>query len=271
MGRTTLLALAACLLAAAGPTRAVPPFPTPLPKAVEQADFVGIVRVAEVPTRPRAGFRADAPPLVAAKPVSVLKGDPGGRLRILWQTHCHSCYVRDPKTVEVIPPAVGDEYLVFLAKAPDGAFVRFGYEWHFHKMPPAPNVRTPPTADAWRAHAEVSPGVAGLGEAVKYRFTATRMTAEPWAGDQPNMTAEDVDVVDLARKQVLTVKKAGVRKRVPLVVEKGETYAHEIDLTEAFGITRPGEYWVFRGGASEDDGPLRFEVTDKLRKVGGGR
>ena len=41
-----------------------------------------------------------------------------------------------------------------------------------------------------------------------------------------------------------------------------------VDLTEAFGITKPGEYWVFRGGALEGNAPLRFEMTDKLRKGG---
>ena len=39
-----------------------------------------------------------------------------------------------------------------------------------------------------------------------------------------------------------------------------------IDLTDAFGLTKPGEYWVFRGGAFEGNAPLRFEITDNFRK-----
>jgi hypothetical protein len=37
------------------------------------------------------------------------------------------------------------------------------------------------------------------------------------------------------------------------------------DLVAAFGITEPGEYWVFRGAAFEGNAPLRFEVSDSVR------
>jgi hypothetical protein len=244
-----------------------PPASVPLAKAVDQAHFVGIVRVTEVSPTPKDGFRASAPPVVTAKLLAVLKGDPKADLRVVWQTYAPSCTIREPETVEVVPPAVGGEYMVFLTKREDGAFARLGYHRHFHKMPAAPNVRVQPANDNWRGHIEVTPAIAEKGEAVRYRFSATRLSAEPWTGNNSNMTAEDVDVVDFTRKRVLEVKKHGVRRTAPAVYEKGDTYRHEIDLTEAFGITEPGEYWVFRGGAFEGNAPLRFEITDRLKKI----
>lgn len=245
---------------------AAPPPEVLLAKAVETADFAGVVKITDVPAAPKAGFLASAPPTVVAKPLSVLKGDAKADLRVVWQTFCGVCLPSDPATVEVILPAVGDEYMVYLTKSKDGTFARLGYQWHFHKMPAAPNVRVQPSHDnAWRGLIEVSPSVAGLGEAVKYRFTRTRLGREPWTGNESNITAEDIDVIDLTRKQVLDRKKPGVRKTAPAVIEKGETVVDVIDLTEAFGITKPGEYWVFRGGAFEGNAPLRFDITDKLR------
>jgi len=81
------------------------------------------------------------------------------------------------------------------------------------------------------------------------------------------MIAEDIDVIDVARKRVLERKRPGERKPpTPTIVRKGETVVDVIDLTEAFDITQPGEYWVFRGGAFEGHAPLRFEVSDKIRR-----
>jgi hypothetical protein len=40
-----------------------------------------------------------------------------------------------------------------------------------------------------------------------------------------------------------------------------------IDLTEAFGITKPGEYWLIEGSAYETAAPLRFHITDKPRAL----
>jgi hypothetical protein len=261
--RFALTCLAAAALASVA--SATPPPYVPLTKAVEQADYVGVIEIAESPTGKK--FRASAPPVVAAKPVAVLKGEAKGNVRFAWQTHFPCCLPQDPNTVEVIPPGVGEQYMVFLVKGKDGGLTPMGYQWNLHKMPAAPTVRLQPSHDnAWRGLIEVSPAVAGRGEAVRYRFTRTRLAEQPWTGNDSNLIAEDIDVIDLTRKQVLDLKNPGVRKTAPAVVNKGETVVDEINLTEAFGITKPGEYWVFRGGAFEGNAPLRFEVTDKLRK-----
>lgn len=245
---------------------AVPPFEVPLAKAVEEADFVGIVEVMSVPAPPKGGFRASAPPTVVARTVTVLKGTESVGMSIVWQTYCPSCYLRDRAKVEIVPPKAGDEYMVYLRKGNDGTFARFGYFHHFHPMPAAPTVRVQPSDyGSWRGLIEVSPPVAAPGEAVRYRFTRTRLAAEAWTGDESNLTAEDIDAIDVARKRVLDRKKPGVRKTSPVVIKQGETVADVIDLTAAFGIAEPGEYWVFRRGADEDAGPLRFTVSDKLR------
>ena len=244
---------------------AIPPPSVPLAKAVEQADYVGVVEIAESPTDKK--FRASAPPIVTAKPVAVLKGDPKANVRIVWQTFCIVCVIRDPETVEVVPPAVGEQYMVFLVKDKDGTLGRLGYQWHFHKMPAAPTVRLQPSYDnSWRGVIEVSPAVAGPGEVVNYRFTRTRLAPDAWTGNESNLIAADIDVIDFTRKQVLDRKKPGERKSAPAVIEKGQTVVDVIDLTEAFGITKSGEYWVFHGRAFEGNAPLRFEVTDKFRK-----
>ena len=254
------------VLLGSGRSLAIPPMDLPLAKAVEQADFVGVVKIADVPAAPKAGFRASAPPMVGAKPLSVLKGAALADLRIVWQTYSSGgCDLRDPETVEVVPPVVGGEYMVYLTKGKDGTFARLGYQWYFHMMPAAPNVRVQPWDKSWRGLIEVSPAVAGPGEAVRYRFTRTRLAAEPWIGEESNVTAEDIDVIDFTRKRVLQSKKPGARKSTPAIIAKGDTVVDAIDLTDAFGITQPGEYWVFRGGAFESQAPLRFEVTDKLR------
>ncbi len=76
--------LAVALAAVALPTsvRAEPPAHVTLAKAVETADFVGIVEVTEAPTGKtfRPGDSMDA----TAKPVAVLKGDPKGPGRVKW-------------------------------------------------------------------------------------------------------------------------------------------------------------------------------------------
>jgi hypothetical protein len=264
MGFTVRTLVAAALAVVASSFGlASPPPAVPLPKALEQTDFVGIVSVTEVPPARAEGYRASDPPVVVVRPVAALKGGPAA-LRVVWQTFDPVCLPRDPKTVEVVPPAVGDEFMVFLTRGKDGTYNRLGYEWHFHRMPAAPTVRTQP-GDAWRGLMEVTPPVAGPGEAVRYRFTRTRLAAEPWVGEDSNLTAEDLVVVDFTRKQVLAPKKPGVRSRGPTTVSKGQTVVDVIDLTDAFAIAKPGEYWVFKGGAFEGNAPLRFEVTDQLR------
>lgn len=227
---------------------------------------MGIVRVVEVPAARIGGFRASAPPLVVVQPIATLKGEVKENLRIVWQTHYGP---RDPATLEVVAPEVGDEYMVYLTKTKDGTFGGLGYDRHFHKMPSVPTVRlqpSEPNSGAWRGLIEVSPSVAGPGEAVRYRFTRTRLADDAWKGTDFNITAEDIDVIDLARKQVLVPKKRGVRIGAPAEIEKGQTVVDVIDLTDAFGLTKPGEYWVFRGGAFEGNAPLRFEISDNFRK-----
>ena len=97
----------------------------------------------------------------------MLKGAALADLRIVWQTYSFGgCDLRDPETVEVIPPVVGGEYMVYLTKGKDGTFARLGYQWYFHMMPAAPNVRMQPWDNSWRGLIEVSPAVAGPGEAV---------------------------------------------------------------------------------------------------------
>ena len=246
------------------PVGAVPPFPVPLPEALEKADFAGVVRVTDVPPAPKGGFRATAPPVVEVSPVAVLKGEPRENLRIVWQTHYPSCYIRDPATIEVFPPTVGAEYMVFLTRGRDGLFARLGYEWHFHRMPTAPTARVQ-SSDAWRCLIEVFPAVAGSGEVVQYRLTRTRLAAEAWEGTESNLVAADMVVVDFTRKKCLMPVKSESRAGWPTVIVRGETVVDVIDLTAAFGITGPGEYWVFGGGAAEGNAPLRFEVTDRFR------
>jgi len=243
------------------------PLRLPLAKAVEQADFAGIVRITEVPAAKKEGFRASDPPTIGARLVSVLKGDPKPEIRITWQTYFVK--LQDPKTVEVVLPIVGDEYMVFLKRNKDGTWTGLDCWWNYQLMPPVPNVRIQPPEindNAWRGLIEVSPPVAGPREAVRYRFTRTRLAQEAWTGTESNITAEDIDVVDLTRKQVLVPKKRGVRVSAPAVIEKGQTVVDVIDLTDAFGITKPGEYWVFRGGAFEGNAPLRFEISDNFRR-----
>ncbi len=261
--RVLLSGFVVVMFSSAGSTN--PPAEVPLAKAVERADYVGVVEIADAPVGKK--FKANAPPVVTAKPVAVLKGDAKDSVKFAWQTFCAVCKPLDPATVEVLPPAVGERYMVFLVKDKDGALVRMDYQWHFHKIPAAPTVRVQPSHDnAWRGVIEVTPPVAGPGEAVKYRFTRTRLAEKAWEGNDSNVIAEDIDVIDFTRKQVMERKKPGERKTADTVVAKGETVVDVIDLTEAFGITRPGEYWVFRGGAFEGNAPLRFEVSDKVRK-----
>ena len=251
-----------------GPSRSMadPPFEVPFATAVKQADFVGVVKIAGVPQAPKAGFRASAPPTVTAIPVSAFKGDAKAELRIVWQTYFMCCLIRDRDTIEITLPAVGEEYMVFLTQHEGGTFARLGYQWHFHKMPAVPAARVQPSWDtAWRGQMEVTPAVAGMGEAVRYRFTRTRLAEAAWTGEESAMTAGALQVVDVNRKEILAWKKPQVRKGLPTVVEKGETIVDAIDLTEAFGISKPGVYWVFGGGAADGNAPLRFEDSDKLR------
>ncbi|MBA4062667.1 MAG: hypothetical protein C0501_02965 [Isosphaera sp.] len=267
MRLTPLLAIAGVLaLLGPAPSGGRPGYAGTLAQAVDKSDVVGIVRVAEVPPAPKGGFRASTPPTVVARPVSMLKGDAKADLRVVWQTLGVSCDLfRDLTTIEVDAPAVGDEYLVFLVKGKDGNLHRLNYAWHFLPVPASLSVRS--SSEDWRGLIEVFPGVAAPGEAVRYRRTATRLATASWTGEHWNMIAADFDVIDFTRKQVLEVKKPGVRTRAPAVFARGDTYLHEVDLADGFGITRPGEYWVFRGS----EGPYRVEVTDKIRKAGGGR
>ena len=39
----------------------------------------------------------------------------------------------------------------------------------------------------------------------------------------------------------------------------------ELESVTVIREPKPGEYWVFRGGAFEGNSPLRFEITDQLR------
>lgn len=262
-----LIALASAALGAVDstPGEAMPFFGLKFADVVKNADFVGIVTITEVPQAPRTGFRASTPPVVTATPVAVFKGEAKGDIHFVWQTHYASCKPRDPDTVEIVPPVVGEEYMVYLVKRENDRLRPLSEGWDFCKMPAAPTVRLRSSHNnAWRSITEVSPAVAGPGEAVRYRQTYTRLAAEAWTGEESNLTAGDIGVVDFTRKQVLDLKKSHVRKSAPLVLEKGQSFVDVIDLTEAFGITKPGEYWVFCS-LTDEHAPLRFEISDKLR------
>ena len=58
-------------------------------------------------------------------------------------------------------------------------------------------------------------------EAVRFRFSRTRLADAPWIGNESNMTAEGFEVIDFTRKVVLERKKPGERKSWPTVIEKG--------------------------------------------------
>jgi hypothetical protein len=242
----------------AKPSPATPPMAVPFHKAYEQADFVGIVQVTEVPQNDKGVFRASEPPIIGVKPISILKGNEQSNLRIIWQTHDSVCIPINPKDVTIVPPNVGDEYMVFLVSKEPNLYSRLGYQWFFHKMPSVPNAASTLT-DKWHVVTEISPYLSASADTVQYRLYRTRLAEEPWQGLDSNIIAADLVVVDFTRKKILQPGKIDVREQKQRSVSTGTSVVDIIDLTDSFNIRTPGVYCVFYNNAY-----LRFVVSDQI-------
>jgi len=233
-------------------------FPVPLSTVMEKADFVGIVKIKSVPGGANKVFYESAPPTVIATPTSSYKGNVPATMRIVWSTWVQSCIFMDMKTVKVLMPVVGDEYMVFLNGTSPGVYKSDNSNWGMHKLPRVPNATVYETA-AWRGIKDVTPYIAVPGERIQYRSYNTNLANAPSYFDGYVQGANNMMVLDMTRKRVVAAKNVTPPQRRRITLMKGASTVETVDISENFDVSGPGEYLIIGGQAF-----LRFIVSDKI-------